>query len=30
MKKNVRKKSATVMISLLTESETKGIARLGQ
>jgi hypothetical protein len=30
MKKNVRKKTATAMISLLTESSTKGIARLGQ
>lgn len=30
MKKKVRKKSATAMISLRTESSTKGIARLGQ
>ena len=30
MKKKVRKKKATVTISLLTESSTKGIARLAQ
>lgn len=30
MKKKVRKKNATPIISLLTESETYGIARFGQ